>query len=496
MPIKLEDIVGENYFAIFPKEKYDIALSIAARANHLQSEISASKEAEAQLIGLQRELSECIGITEAEKLDSFARIEEAAWEEYSRLEKVKEFHTHFFQQAIEVAKSRVQDRCPKFDLEEELRRDSIFHTLARSGILIISRYLGMDVKEEDVTEAILRGDGIERYLPKGFSEDDIKLFVLGMQNSVKRNEFLDSLKVRYGLNEEQIGQIKKDLQRRFKNVGHSQPVRIGKGAMDLWRGKIDPNYILRSTYLTKSHYPLAFLITQLPIEGYDVPRFHTSIANYVNYLATALLTGSNGIHQEMLKFLSELTGINGFEHVTVWGAKYDLIHPIREIPDDVWGHVYGMMLARLSNRDKFTLHNINAEGLQAQIERLGRLDKKLKIYSRKTSSDELNRIFDEEGRHGKTYETNKTDMPRQVVNLINSVKLQEVSPEFANHALNSYAMLRGYKHGGYKHGEGYDLYILHAEDTVRALGSRAGVNISEGFLTGRILTVYMSNLKI
>lgn len=559
MPIKLEEIVGDNYFSIFPKDKYDASLAIARRANSLQGQQLQDNEAEAKLLDLQTNLGEVIGVTLAEKLGTFQEIEEAAWENLSRLEQVKLFHNGFFQQAIKAANGYVKDNHPSFNLEEEVRRDTVFHELMRSGLLAISRLTGINADEASVTEAILQGHNIQRYLPRGFRKEDLMLFILGMQNSARRREFLDFIKGNYGLNEEQISAIdkamlmselklenfavgsfdperlrqeiygialetrnfntalsslakrlgvsedeleavKRDLQIRFKNIGASQPVRIGRGLMDLWNGGVEPRYVLPKNYLNKSYYPLAFLVSTLNLLKENRTHFHTPTAMYVSYLNSQMIPGDQGMHQEQLKLLSELTNIDGFEHVTVWrsSGKYDMLYPLREIPDNIFGELYGLMLARLGTSDnRFILTNMGVEELQAHIERLGKLSKKLSTSIKEIESNKLNERFgweDKDGNmSGKFYRGYSAYIPHQVFNLVNSAKLEEATQEFAKYALIAYATLRGVE----RHSRSY---VVNApiEDLriIRELGTKAGVGISKGSETGNQLVVYISGLKV
>jgi len=209
-----------------------------------------------------------------------------------------------------------------------------------------------------------------------------------------------------------------------------------------------------------------------------------------------MISGNHGIQQGILSLLSQLTNIDGFDYVQVWGVgyKYEIIHPTREISDDVLGELYGMMLARLTS-NIFKLHNIKVEELQKRIEKLGKLNKKLEVHSREISRDKLySQIRTEEtedepvDRQEKTYQVNFTYIPQQVLNLIDSVNLQESTPEFALHALRGYAMLRGYKRSG-----GHELYIpIREESIVRNLGTIAGVSISEGSHVGKLKIVRMT----
>jgi len=227
-------------------------------------------------------------------------------------------------------------------------------------------------------------------------------------------------------------------------------------------------------------------------------RYHTTTGIYESYLESTLKIGRSNINLKTLRLFSELTGIDGFANVTVWGShKYNIINPKTEIPDQVWGELYGIMLARLKVDNtrlfptSFILHNIDREGLQNHIEKLGKLNKKLSIYTQETVSGDLQEIFGKRHRQG-SYESYTTRVPTQVSHLVKSVKVEDVSPEFARHALFGYAMLRGRKRY-----DGYNLRIsIDNETTVRTLGVKAGASISGGYSNGTIKYVYLRGLNV
>jgi len=199
MPLKLLDIEGENSFSIYDK-------GIDNKLKNI-SFIAQQDLPEERIEPLKKDLEECIGYKTAQKLTTSDQIREAAQEEREVLLRNKLFLKRFIAYATRIASERVGREDHTY-ARRELRRDAIYHTLTRSGILVLSEAFGQEIDEEKAAQDIhLHNKTLQDYLPQDFSQEMLNLLNESMIDNLKRQEFLSELKNRFGLRDEQLAEI-------------------------------------------------------------------------------------------------------------------------------------------------------------------------------------------------------------------------------------------------------------------------------------------------
>jgi len=203
MPLRLLEIEGSNYFSIY---SLDVNRKLRSIISETQRELSDER-----LEQLREDLGECIGYRTAQKLTTIDEMREVAQEERSRLVRNKLFLGRFLSEAARIAKEKVDEEDPNFT-RREIRKNAIYHTLTRSGILVLPKVLGQDIDDEQATNDIFQHrKDLRDYLPDGFSEDMVDLLTESMVDDLRRKEFLYELRNRFRLTEDQVRKVEDTL---------------------------------------------------------------------------------------------------------------------------------------------------------------------------------------------------------------------------------------------------------------------------------------------
>lgn len=308
-----------QYFFVFDRKRYDAIQSSLAFVVQLREEDTYE-----QRTALKAMLTPVFGFREAVILhtEEPSELEDALLEKNERqLELQQSLNLKFRDKARESRKKR-----PRVSFDDEIRRDAVFYTLFKTGLIELADSAGIEQNWEEVSGRIAKGAKLFDYFPRELIGDTVS----ATPNS-----------------------------------------RLAQSLSGLIDGIVD-NGILDSRYRRKvsSFWPLAQEISGLGLNEYEISHAHTRNSRYNTIIMTRWLTGHDSLSTRLVNFL-------GITDVSTWSKRGEgsLLDPITEPDAETVGSFIGYFL--FGKRNDY-LRNYNPRGRGREwfldlVETVGRL---------------------------------------------------------------------------------------------------------------------------
>ncbi len=377
--------IPDQYFFVWDRARHEAAINGLEFVAGLEKEDSDEKRVE-----LEKRITPVVGFRQAERLKT-AKLEEVR-EALQAVRERQQYLKGYLEQKFEAARQRAAAKYsdPEAFGKQEVRRDAVFYTLARSGLMIISNVLVEAEDWERVSGEIANGESLDRYLPSeivGLTRDLLPRAILFNE---QRDELKAALRS-YGLGDDQLRQLDRalpdaisldlpeqqmeqvntmlercvsseadfemefsglteqlqldqqesqELKQKLKKVVKGSAFRLAKGLDALRNGRVDEGVLLNA-YKTSTiipWYPLGYDIAGLGVMEHDVEHVHTRNSRYratlLNYLYAMI-----GIPTKVIKMLS----IDNVSSWTTPGAP-KILDPHTQFNSEYVGKLIGYFL--------------------------------------------------------------------------------------------------------------------------------------------------------
>ena len=491
-------------------------------------------------------------------VSGFRKAERLAYERISTLEELlleskkrqQYLQRHLGERFHEAARKAAMNYPTNFG-EMEVKRDAVFYTLARSGVMAIAESAGYKLDWEDVSRDILGGNRLEHHLNQRFIEDVVQF----LPYAIMFNKHRDELKARlqsYGIEIPDIDKIlpkpidlaalnlreeqkqyaeellekclaheekflqqfeqiterlklneekSKNLEQRLKKVVKGSTFRLANGLSQLQYGRVDdgvlsPKYLRSLIY---SWFPLAVEFTKLGLKENNVEHVHTGNARYASMIDGNYLHTIRGLATKVINY------INIYD-VSRWcpgGGGFSILDPILKPESKTLGLFIGYLLFGPGGEfgeigeTRHIYHyfpiNKDRKWFLDLLERIGVMSRD--IYIGKTPVKEIANRLDrktDSKRIAESYIVPKQFYSLALYALENSRKQEDI--ELAKAAL--FGLLDDRSSKAQKGKGVYAGLKLEYEEDIRRMAQLVGLKMSEGFTDFNKKRVYVSNPEV
>ncbi len=518
--------IPDQQFYVWDRVRHEAARDGLEFLSGLEKEDDDQKRDE-----LEKRIQPAVGFRQAEKLRD-AKPEEVR----EVLQSVRERQIQmkaYLEERFETAASRINARFPEDFGEQEVRRNAVFHTLSRSGTILIADSFGQRDWEE-ISDRVRDGNQLDNYLPREIVENILDLLPYALVFNKQRAELKD--KLRSYLTAEQLENLDRklpklpdlpeeanqmverciksevdfekefaqlasnlklspekaeELENRLKKVVQGS-VRLARSLDGLRFGRADEE-ILDPPYRTKSRYKwfgLGKEIAGLRLAEYDIDHVHTRNSRYVASIIASWLSGKGGLPTKLLEYL-------GIEDVSSWHTRQNkFLDPVLEPDPETLGLYTGHFLfgngfmsgisGYYSPKDK------RREWFLNLLERAGRLEEDLSIQS--TTSGKIAKRFSIQIQNpDKVVEM--YIVPVQIFRLAKYAIERCQDEGFYRAALRGWLVDRYSQFSGQK--GGLTRMKKEYEDKIKEMASAVGLNLSRwGDSNQRRSRVYVNNPEV
>ncbi|MBI4163624.1 MAG: hypothetical protein HY512_02065 [Candidatus Aenigmarchaeota archaeon] len=530
--INILEIPGQ-YFFVWDRTRHEAAINGLKLVEDIESEDSAKNRER-----LHQRIVPVVGFRQAERLKD-AKPEEVR-ETLQVVRERQQYLKGYLEERFETGASRAGTRYPENFGEQEVRRDAVFYTLTRSGLIVISDALGEQTDWEKASGEILNGERLDRYLPPEVTEITQDLLPRAILFNQQRNDLKSRLR-EYGLSDDQLRQLDKalpnvvnldlpeeqkqqaqvllqrcigpeadferefgrlteqlqldqqeatELKQKLKKVVRGSAFRLARGLYGLKNGRIDDG-ALNSFYTTGSihkWFGLGRDISELGLTELDIDHVHTRNVRYVTSIINNHLSGWNGLPTKLIEHL-------GIEDASSWHTQRNtFLDPVLEPDPETLGLYVGHFLFGhgSATTGSYSPKDKGREQFLDLLERSGKLNKDLYVNTK--TSGEISEDFRKQIKNPDKV-VKKYTVPLQIFRLAKHALERCQDREFYMSALRGwlvdrYTPERRCLGGGITMKRNY-------EDLIRTMASVVGLNVSDGYeMSERSKHVYVRNPEI
>jgi hypothetical protein len=529
MPLDITDLPGDHYFFIRDRAAEDGLETAYALLEGLRGAgVKPDKDAELRK-AIAEQLSYAVGFRIAEEMSGYDvdRLEKEMGCEDAHRRKLREEHDAFFNAAIKAAWNR--HPSPQEYADTEIRRDALYHTLQRTGLGDLSLLLGGQDDGLAMANRLLAGESLGNVVTDRRLLDVVKLMPSAMLFAKKRGE-LEQMLSSYGLNDKQVAAFMGELpyearaERAIEDIEKKMGITVPENELRdavqefaLGRDKFEPkfgrfasrlglsgeragaardilytslrkasghvnyaaavrelaggrnnvNWVIRGNYTNEQLYAAAHLITNRKL---GIKHFHTDTASNANAFVS-LKTSTKSISSATLSRLENLIGIEA--HITNWDtmSSNSIIYPIRSMPADVMGRLYGILIlgrgCRVANRADgvigyYSLARRSEKEMLDIFELIGSLRNRPFVAKNNKEKDCIGGYV--------------IGVPFQISDMLNQIPDWSFDDtEFTKNALTGWMEDRGRVEGEHC----ISSVLVRKEDVMRRMSKAAGLNISK-----------------
>ncbi len=530
--------IPDQYFFVWDRARHEAIEYALAAIEELRKTDTEKGRAD-----LKEQITPVFGFRMAEKLHQkgLPVIEEALKEKEERQRHLKRHLEDRFQAA---ARKAAELYPTDFD-ETEVRRDAVFYTAARSGLMAISDALGYGLDWECVSGEISSGQRLDRYLPQELVRDVVALLPHAVLFNKHRDELFSRLKS-YGLSEEKLAEVRralpdptdldklglheeqrcevegllekcakgesefseefgrlserlhlddehsKELKNKLKKVVKGSAFGLAKSLNGLQQGRVDENVLARTYRCVSARLfiPLGAEAAALGRWEYNISHVHVQKLRQTNMLKV-YFHGREGIPQNLMRFVQ-------LDETSKWaGSAYRaLLDPILRPGAETLGLYIGHFLFGHGSEKQNQVAYCSGQSKGREwfldlLEKIGKLE--IDPSKQGRNNQDIARQFGREQDYRGTSEI--YTIPQHFVVLAYyglEQSRQKEEPQIAKAALFGLFCDRFCKD---KRG-GHVNLKLEYEDDIRRMAYLLGLSMSKGSMEGNKLRVHIKNYEI
>jgi hypothetical protein len=515
--------IPDQYFFVWDRKRHEAVLNGINLVQRIKSE--DTEESRNRLYDL---LVPSVGFREAERLRD-ANTDDVR----DVLEHVRERQVQmkaYLEERFETAKQKANNSRHEEFNKQEYNRNSIFYTISRTGLTIISDALLGKSDWEAVSVGMVSGERLDRYIPEEIIDIVTNILPFAIVFNERRQELrkvLESLGIEQpeisrvesklpnikelNLPDEQkqeterllesyirrekdfnqvVGQLDrrfgietKELKGRLKRVIRGSGFKLARALYGLRFGNIEKGVL--SPGYKNDFYGLGEEIAHIGLDEKRVEKVHTRNARYGDAIITSWLSGKQGMPTKMLTHL-------GIDQVCKWHTNhFTFLDPITDIDDETAGLYVGHFLfgsGYISSNSRFySPKDKSREWFLNLLENIGKMRGDISISSQ-TSGEIAKRRGIEIRNPDRVIE--QYYVPLQFVRLAEYALDNCSSPEFYR------AALRGWLTDRTQGSSSQFSMKPEYEYIIREMSKSVGLHMSDGFAHDKKLRVRVRNPEV